>query len=84
MAHYLEEHIPPAEKNKFYFDTGTEELDSLYPIHQKRVDSLFKAKGYEQTNFLSLVFEGEDHSERSWSERLSIPMTFLLQKKSGE
>ncbi len=23
-------------------------------------------------------FEGEDHSEKSWAKRLSIPLTFML------
>ena len=81
---YLEDHIPLEEKPKFYFDTGTETLDSLYPVHQARVDSLFRSKGYDEDRFLSLIFEGKDHTERSWRERLSVPIGFLLKKKSGE
>lgn len=75
---YLIEHIPNPENHRFYFDFGTETLDSLYEDSQLSVDSIFKTKGYTIANYQSQKFEGADHSEKAWNDRLSIPLSFLL------
>ena len=75
---YLDKHLPPANRHQIYFDYGTETLDALYEPHQKRVDELMRSKGYTETNWQTLRFEGDDHSERSWRKRLHYPLTFLL------
>jgi hypothetical protein len=36
------------------------------------------AKGYDDTNWLTRYFPGDDHSEKSWSNRLNIPLEFLF------
>ena len=77
---YMNKTLPKANTHKIYFDYGDQTLDALYPPLQKQVDSLMKAKGYNDTYWMTKFYPGDDHSEKSWSSRLSIPLTFLLQK----
>jgi enterochelin esterase-like enzyme len=79
---YINKHIPSPSSHRIYFDCGTETLDALYPPLQKKADSLIMAKRYHDKNFMSQVFTGTDHSERSWKSRMHIPLIFLLGKKS--
>ena len=75
---YMKAHVPDAKTHKIYFDYGTETLDENYPQYASKVDSIFTEKGYTADNFKNLKFEGADHSENSWNQRLDIPFTFLL------
>jgi enterochelin esterase-like enzyme len=75
---YFKEFIPFLQKNKLYFDCGDKTLDALYPPFQKEVDEVLKS--YPQEFYKSLFFEGEDHSEKAWGKRFSIPLRFLLGK----
>lgn len=77
---YLEQNLPSPKNHKIYFDYGTETLDAYYLPYQKRVDEVLKLKGYDETNSKNLKFEGHDHSENSWNQRLQIPIAFLLNK----
>jgi enterochelin esterase-like enzyme len=77
---YMNKTLPKANTRKIYFDYGDQTLDALYPPLQKQVDSLMKAKGYTDSYWMTKFYPGDDHSEKSWSSRLSIPLTFLLQK----
>jgi hypothetical protein len=52
----------------------------LYPELQKKVDALMQKKGFTNTNWSTQFFDGKDHSEKSWAERLHIPLQFLLKK----
>jgi hypothetical protein len=63
-----------------YFDYGNKTLDAFYPILAPRVDSIFINGGYDDTNYKNLFFEGTNHSEKSWQQRVHIPLTFLLKK----
>lgn len=78
MIEYLEPRIHQLTQKKIYFDHGTETLDATYEVHQQRIDSLFKAQGFPEKNWLSLKFAGAAHNETSWAERFNIPATFLL------
>jgi predicted alpha/beta superfamily hydrolase len=76
---YLKDHLPDPSTHKFYFDHGTVTLDSLYQPYQKRVDSMVINRGYEKNkNWVSLQFEGAEHSEWAWQKRVNIPLEFLL------
>ena len=78
---YLDGNLPmPGEGHKIYFDCGDRTLDAMYPPIQKRVDSLMTSKGYDETDWMTRYFPGEDHSERSWKSRLHIPLMFLFGK----
>lgn len=77
---YLEQKLPSPKNHKIYFDYGTETLDKYYLPFQSTVDELLKKKGYSEVNSKNLKFEGHDHSENSWNQRLQIPIQFLLKK----
>jgi predicted alpha/beta superfamily hydrolase len=81
---YLREHLPDPATHKFYFDYGTKTLDALYEPFQIQADEVMKQGGYDDWNWKSLKFDGEDHSERAWRERLYIPFTFLMEKNPSE
>lgn len=79
MLGYLKRGVAKAGDHKLYFDHGTATLDSLYAPLQEQVDAIFRARRYEDgDHFMSRVFEGADHSERSWRQRLDVPLIFLL------
>lgn len=73
---YMKMNLPDANSHKLYFDYGTETLDEQYLKYQGEVSKLLEIKGYT-TN---LKFEGANHSENSWNQRLEVPLTFLLGK----
>jgi predicted alpha/beta superfamily hydrolase len=74
---YMDENLPDFQTHKLYFDYGTETLDEMYLPYQNAVDKLLKKHHYDA----NLKFEGADHSENSWNQRLDIPLTFLLGNK---
>lgn len=78
---YLDENLPDPKTHKIYFDYGTETLDALYGPFQTMVDSIMVKHNYNQENWKTLKFEGEDHSERAWNKRLDIPLKFLLSEE---
>ncbi|MDX1701002.1 MAG: alpha/beta hydrolase-fold protein [Melioribacteraceae bacterium] len=80
IIEYLEKNLPDPASHKFYFDFGTETLDTLYEQYQMEVDKVMIEKGYSETNWTSLKFVGESHTENAWKERVHIPITFLLGK----
>ncbi len=77
---YLSKHLPSAKNHKIYFDHGDQTLDALYAPFQLQADAIMRLKGYKDGNFLSLEYPGADHSEKSWSKRLDVPLMFLLQR----
>jgi predicted alpha/beta superfamily hydrolase len=77
---YLRKGLPSPRRHKIYFDCGDATLDALYPAIQREVDGVMRERGYAETNWLTRYFPGEDHSEKSWSKRLEIPLTFLLRR----
>ncbi|MFD2248452.1 alpha/beta hydrolase [Pontibacter ruber] len=77
---YLKQRLPDPATHKLYFDYGTETLDAMYEPYQLQADALMKCKGYNDKNWKTLKFTGEDHSENAWGKRLHIPVTFLLGK----
>jgi len=82
---YLKAHLPDPKTHKFYFDHGTLTLDAGYAVYQKQMDAVLAAGGYEPgTNWISRVYEGADHSERSWSKRVNVPLEFFLAKPPAQ
>lgn len=77
---YLNNNIPDPATHKFYFDYGDQTLDSLYEEYQLKVDSIFMKNKFGSENYLSKKFPNTDHSEISWSKRLHVPFTFLIEK----
>ena len=80
FLNYMNSHLTDPKTHQFYFDYGNKTLDALYPELQKKVDLLMKNKGFTPSTWTTQFFEGKDHSEKSWTERLHIPLEFLLKK----
>lgn len=77
FRNYLETNLPAPGNHKIYFDHGNKTLDSLYKPHQQLVDKLIAGKGFNGSNWKTLEFDGHEHNEISWSQRLSIPIMFI-------
>lgn len=76
---YLAKNLPASAGHRLYFDYGTATLDALYEPHQLRMDAVMRKAGYiENQSWLTRKFPGAEHSEKSWRERVEIPLTFLL------
>ncbi len=85
LVDYLPEMLPDPGAHRLYFDHGTVTLDAQYPPYQARVDAMMRAAGYtEGKDWITRVFEGAEHSEPAWRERVHIPLTFLLEKDRME
>ena len=80
FINYLKTNLPDPKDHAFYFDYGDQTLDAMYAPLQKKVDEIMKTKGYTDKNWITKLYPGEDHSEKSWNSRLNIPIEFLLKK----
>ena len=82
---YLRDHLPDPAGHRLYLDRGTAGLDALYGPAQVMVDQLARDHGYreqgEPANFMSRVYEGADHNELAWADRLALPLGFLLARR---
>jgi len=78
FALYLKENLPEPGSHRIYFDYGDQTLDELYPSLQQKVDSVMINRGYTEENWVTRYFPGDDHSERSWRNRLHVPLVFLF------
>ena len=77
---YFHQHAPDPSDHKIYFDYGSETLDQYYKPYQLKIDEVMKAKGYDKSNWTTLEFVGDNHSEAAWRKRLDIPLMFLIGK----
>jgi predicted alpha/beta superfamily hydrolase len=75
---YMQNALPDPAAHRIYFDYGTATLDALYPPLQARADAVLRARGYTAAGWQTRQFEGAEHSEKAWSERLDIPLQFLF------
>jgi enterochelin esterase-like enzyme len=75
---YLRKYLPDPKTHRIYFDHGTATLDAMYPALQRKVDAVMRERGYTRASWQTRVFEGAEHSENSWAERLAVPLEFLL------
>ncbi len=78
FRNYLKSNLPSPGTHRIYFDYGTETLDKWYEPYQKKVDEIMLSTGFTSKNWMTRKYEGDDHSERSWSKRLNVPLRFLL------
>ncbi len=76
---YMKKYLPKPGSANFYFDFGTETLDSEYEPYQHRADDVMRDAGYtEGSDWITVKYEGHEHSERAWRKRLHVPLRFLL------
>ncbi len=81
MVEYLRNSAPKPSEHFIYFDHGTVGVDSLYGEYQVRVDGIMRGHKYKEgEQFISRVFDGADHSERAWRQRVDIALKYLLSK----
>lgn len=78
---YLSEHLAEPAGHRLYLDRGTETLDALYGPSFDFGGEVIRERGYTDANYMHRVFPGTDHSEKAWSDRLEIPLLFLLAKR---
>ena len=77
---YLRRALPSPGSHRFYFDYGTQTLDAGYEPYQRQADAILLMAGYrEGVDWVTCKFPGAEHSERSWRERVQIPLLFLLE-----
>ncbi len=82
LVDYFASALPKPGKHKIYFDYGTETADAAYEPFQIRMDEKMRAAGYTfGVDWLTRKFEGAEHSERSWRERVLLPLAFLLETR---
>lgn len=75
---YIDKKLPAPATHKIYFDHGTEGLDANYGIVQKKVDAIMTKHGYTKKNWVTRVYQGDDHNEKAWATRLKEPLNFLF------
>jgi enterochelin esterase-like enzyme len=78
---YLKTSLPSPRDHKLYFDYGDATLDALYPPLQQEADKILKSKGFNEKNWITRFFPGDNHSEAAWRKRMHIPLLFLLGKE---
>lgn len=85
LVSYFSERLPDPATHRLYFDYGTRTLDHNYEGYQDRMDKSVISAGFERgKNWTTRKFEGHDHSERAWRNRVHIPLQFLLLGKNTE
>ena len=85
LVKYFSTKLPNPQTHRLYFDYGTETLDHNYEGFQDRMDKAGIEAGFERgENWTTRKFEGHDHSERAWRNRVHIPLQFLLAGKAVE
>ena len=80
FVNYMKMNLPDPKSHKIYFDHGDQTLDAMYAPLQKKVDQVMREKGFTETTWTTQFFPGKDHSEKSWNQRLNVPLEFLLKK----
>lgn len=75
---YLQKRLPDPQSHRLYMDRGTIALEAQYAVHQAFFDVMARERGYTEANYMSRIFDGASHDERSWAERLDTPLLFLL------
>lgn len=81
MLEYMRRRLALPKNHKIYFDYGTKTLDAEYEPYQLQADAIMREKGYQSgKNWITRKFPGAEHSEKSWRERVRVPLAFLLEK----
>jgi predicted alpha/beta superfamily hydrolase len=80
IIEYLRRALPLPGAHRLYFDYGTETLDAEYEDYQLQADAVMRDAGYrEGVDWVTHKYPGAEHSERSWRERVHVPLRFLLE-----
>ena len=64
---------------RYWFDYGTEGLDGSYGPPHDALRQAFLDQGWEEgVNFVIREYQGADHNEASWRDRLEDPLIFMF------
>ena len=77
---YLKHNLASPMGHKIYMDYGTGESDKTFEMTQSFVDLIAKGKGFTENNYMSKVYDKAEHNEVAWSQRLNVPVEFLIAK----
>lgn len=80
---YVSDNMPCKDSTRLYMDYGKAGYDAAYQPYQEAMDSLFVSRGWDSAHYKSLSFEGHDHNETCWANRLDVPLRFLLVDPHG-
>lgn len=80
FAWYAKNYLPSPNAHVFYFDYGTATLDAWYEQGQQLIDAMMRNAGYTDQHWITRKYDGANHSENAWKQRLHIPLTFILSK----
>ena len=79
IIHDIEQGLTLPEGARYWFDYGTKGTDAAYHGPHKAIFEWLKRQGLtEGEDFVLRVYEGADHNEASWRERLEDPLRFLF------
>jgi len=80
LSRSLTQMLPTAESGaRIWFDHGTENLDATYGEFQLTADVVMRERGFESgRQWQTTVYEGADHNEDSWSQRLPDILSWWL------
>ncbi len=78
FRNYVKTKLPAANTRLIYMDRGDVELDGTYGTSQYSLDKMVIGLGWDSDHFESLIFEGHQHNELCWAQRLDWPLTFML------
>lgn len=81
MIRYLGENLPRDNRHYLYMDNGDCPIDSRYTPHFNRINKIAAEEwGIIDGRLLTRYFPGASHCERDWSQRVEIPLIFLLNR----
>jgi predicted alpha/beta superfamily hydrolase len=85
LLEYFAVNLPAAGFHRLYFDHGSEQLDAMYGQYQRVLDQRLPELGYcAGVDWMSKWYPGASHSEKSWRERIDIPLRFLLARRDTD
>ncbi|MXP47422.1 hypothetical protein GRI43_08515 [Altererythrobacter luteolus] len=79
---WLSEKLGDPDGRRIWMDHGTETLDAYYPPYQTEIEKSFMAAGWNKgTDWRSEQYDGAEHEENAWAERLPEVLGWLLAKE---
>lgn len=78
FRNYVKVKLPAPNTCLLYMDRGDVELDGTYSASQYSLDKMIEGLGWDSDHFESLIFEGHQHMEIYWAQRLHYPFRFML------
>ncbi len=81
IKEYFDKNIPSPKDHRIYFSYGNKGFpESFYKAFQMPIDELMKAKDYDEKNWLTKEFDGDEHAKTSWAKQLPVMLELLLKK----